>query len=185
MSTLAWIVTLGLAMAVIALVGSVTLFLSQSTLNKILLPLVAFAAGSLIGGAQPAIREHLTQFGIATGLAFQIQDDILGIWGDPEVTGKAAGNDILRRKKSLPLLHAINHPVVSEALRSLLADEIDADQMSEALRLLEVAETRAYAEQLMHSQHEQAIESLRLALGVRADDSPLMALANSLLGRES
>lgn len=51
MSTLAWIVTLGLAMAVIALVGSVTLFLSQSALRKILLPLVAFAAGSLIGGA--------------------------------------------------------------------------------------------------------------------------------------
>jgi len=51
MSTFAWIVTSGLAMSAIALVGSVTLVLSESTLQRIILPLVAFAAGSLIGGA--------------------------------------------------------------------------------------------------------------------------------------
>ena len=51
MSTLTWIVTSGLAMSAIALVGSVTLVLSESTLQRIILPLVAFAAGSLIGGA--------------------------------------------------------------------------------------------------------------------------------------
>ncbi|MBE9516390.1 MAG: ZIP family metal transporter [Proteobacteria bacterium] len=51
MSTLAWIVGSGLLMSAIALVGSVTLILRESTLQKIILPLVAFAAGSLIGGA--------------------------------------------------------------------------------------------------------------------------------------
>jgi zinc and cadmium transporter len=51
MSTFAWIVTSGLAMSAIALVGSVTLVLSESTLQRIILPLVAFAAGSLIGSA--------------------------------------------------------------------------------------------------------------------------------------
>ena len=51
MSTLAWIVGSGLLMSAIALVGSVTLVLRESTLQKIILPLVAFAAGSLIGGA--------------------------------------------------------------------------------------------------------------------------------------
>jgi zinc and cadmium transporter len=51
MATLGWIILLGTIMALIALVGSVTLVLRQSTLHKILLPLVAFAAGSLIGGA--------------------------------------------------------------------------------------------------------------------------------------
>jgi zinc and cadmium transporter len=51
MSTLAWIVTSGLLMSAIALVGSVTLVLKESTLQRILLPLVGFSAGSLIGGA--------------------------------------------------------------------------------------------------------------------------------------
>ena len=51
MSTLAWIIGSGLLMSAIALVGSVTLVLRESTLQKIILPLVAFAAGSLIGGA--------------------------------------------------------------------------------------------------------------------------------------
>jgi zinc and cadmium transporter len=51
MTTLAWMIGLSIAMALIALVGGVTLFLQEATLRKILLPLVAFAAGSLIGGA--------------------------------------------------------------------------------------------------------------------------------------
>ena len=51
MSTLAWIFISGLAMSAIALVGSVTLVLQASTLQRIILPLVAFSAGSLIGGA--------------------------------------------------------------------------------------------------------------------------------------
>jgi zinc and cadmium transporter len=51
MSTLAWIVSSGILMSAIALIGSVTLFLKEATLQRITLPLVAFAAGSLIGGA--------------------------------------------------------------------------------------------------------------------------------------
>ncbi len=51
METLIWIVGSSILMSLIALVGSVTLILRESTLNKIILPLVAFAAGSLIGGA--------------------------------------------------------------------------------------------------------------------------------------
>ena len=51
MSTLAWIVTLGVAMSVIAMVGSVTLILSEDTLDRLLTPMVALAAGSLLGGA--------------------------------------------------------------------------------------------------------------------------------------
>ncbi len=51
MSTLAWIIVSGILMSCIALVGSVTLVMPKETLDKILLPLVAFAAGSLIGGA--------------------------------------------------------------------------------------------------------------------------------------
>ena len=51
MPTILWIISSGLLMSVIALIGSVTLFLNEATLKKLLLPLVALAAGSLLGGA--------------------------------------------------------------------------------------------------------------------------------------
>ncbi len=141
--------------------------------------------GSLVGGADAVQRDALTRFGISTGLAFQIQDDILGIWGDPEVTGKAAGNDILRRKKSLPILHALNHAEVGEQVRAQFDGEVEPDQLPRILALIETAGTREYAETLMRRQHDAAVEALEEALGERAGASPLMALADSLLGRTS
>jgi zinc and cadmium transporter len=68
MSTFAWIVISGLLMSAIALVGSVTLVLKETTLQRIILPLVAFAAGSLIGGAFfHMIPAGLTAYGNSTG----------------------------------------------------------------------------------------------------------------------
>jgi zinc and cadmium transporter len=68
MNTFAWIVASGLAMSAIALVGSVTLVLSESTLQRIILPLVAFSAGSLIGGAFfHMIPAGMLHSGISTG----------------------------------------------------------------------------------------------------------------------
>ncbi len=139
--------------------------------------------GALIGGANEPQREALTRFGTSTGLAFQIQDDILGIWGDPEITGKAAGNDILRRKKSLPILHALNHDQVGNPLRGFFAGEISPRELPAILELFDAAGTRSYAETMMRQYHDAAIAALREALGKRADSSPLMALADSLLGR--
>ena len=143
------------------------------------------AIGALIGGADASQGTDLMQFGQATGLAFQIQDDILGIWGDSEVTGKAAGNDILRRKKSLPLLYALNHPVVGEQLQDLFADDISPDQLPVITSLLEQAGTREFAATEMRKQHELGVEALHSALGDRAASSPLMALSDSLLHRSA
>jgi geranylgeranyl diphosphate synthase type I len=64
-------------------------------------------AGALVAQANPETQAHYRQFGRALGLAFQIQDDILGIWGDPEVTGKSAATDLLARKKTLPILYGL------------------------------------------------------------------------------
>ncbi len=60
--------------------------------------------GSLLGGADDAKQDAYRSFGHYLGLAFQVQDDILGIWGDEAVTGKSAANDLLEGKKSLPVL---------------------------------------------------------------------------------
>src|SRR5206468_10849026 len=59
----------------------------------------------------------LSQFGRALVLAFQVRDDILGIWATREELGKAPAGDIYRRKKSLPIIHALAHANLSDQQR--------------------------------------------------------------------
>lgn len=60
--------------------------------------------GALLGGADDAGQDAYRAFGHYLGLAFQVQDDILGIWGDEALTGKSAASDLIERKNSLPIL---------------------------------------------------------------------------------
>lgn len=143
----------------------------------------ATAIGGLLGGASAEQEGDLLQFGEATGLAFQIQDDILGIWGDPAVTGKAAGNDILRRKKSLPMVHVQDDPAVGVAVRQILAASSAPEQVIAVMGCMEQAGTRAFASAAGQAQHEAARTALERALGPRAAGSALLALADSLLER--
>ncbi len=144
------------------------------------------AMGGLVGGADSGSDEALRRFGQSIGLAFQIQDDMLGIWGDPSVTGKAAGNDILRRKKSLPLLHALNDASTGADLAELLArPDLGAADLPAALALLDAAGSRAYATSLMESYYAAGLSSLQVALGDRAEQSLLWSTAQWLIQRET
>ncbi|NUS43228.1 MAG: polyprenyl synthetase family protein [Mycobacteriaceae bacterium] len=67
----------------------------------------AAALGAVCAGADSATVAAMDAFGRRLGVAFQITDDILGIWGDPAVTGKPTGSDLARRKQSLPIVLAL------------------------------------------------------------------------------
>jgi geranylgeranyl diphosphate synthase type I len=143
------------------------------------------AIGAAVGGAEGEQDAALWRFGHNLGLAFQIQDDILGIWGDPEQTGKPAANDILRRKKSLPILFGLNHDDVGPRMQALFAaPDFGEAAIEPALGLLEEAGTRAYAEGLVQHYHDRGVASLRTALGERASASAMLALSESLLHRD-
>jgi geranylgeranyl diphosphate synthase, type I len=145
----------------------------------------ALAIGALVGGADEEVDEALYRFGFSIGLAFQIRDDILGIWGEPSVTGKAAGNDLLRQKKSLPVLYALNHPTVGPQLQKLWSYTISSKQLPEAMDLLASAGSRDFAEEKVRTFHEEGVKALNDALGSHAETSPLMALADGLVERRT
>lgn len=143
------------------------------------------AIGALLGGASPIEQKAFRKFGVSSGLAFQIQDDILGIWGDPAVTGKAAGNDLLRAKKSFPILYTMNHPTVGLEFTALLNRNFSEAALPDALSLMEKADARAVAETKVHAYHQESTHALRAALGERANKSMLHTLAEGLLNRTS
>ncbi|MEO6997169.1 MAG: polyprenyl synthetase family protein [Terracoccus sp.] len=64
--------------------------------------------GALVGGAEPADLEPLSVYGLALGEAFQLRDDVLGVFGDPEATGKPAGDDLREGKLTLLVAHALD-----------------------------------------------------------------------------
>jgi geranylgeranyl diphosphate synthase type I len=130
---------------------------------------------TLAGGSAIA---HYEAFGRELGLAFQIQDDVLGIWGDEALTGKSAESDVATRKKSLPVVYALER---SEKLRELYA--APAVDVPAAIAEMDAVGARAFAEQAAHEHHSRAMEALR-ASGASGDaGQALFELAERLLGR--
>jgi len=142
----------------------------------------ACETGALIAAAPDAQRGRLHTFGHHLGLAFQMRDDVLGIWGDPAVTGKPAGADVARRKKSLPILHGLEQ---SAELRALFAQEtLSAADVHCAMELLQETNSREYAEQLAREHHTQALAALEEANLQGPAARALHELAQTLLDRE-
>lgn len=83
----------------------------------------AVRAGAMLGTSDEEVINHYGQFAQNIGIAFQVRDDILGIWGDSAKTGKSADNDLRRKKKTLPVLYTLNKAAGSrqEKLRALYA----------------------------------------------------------------
>jgi geranylgeranyl diphosphate synthase type I len=144
--------------------------------------LVALGAGPEGTERSDTCRKEMRSFGRHLGLSFQMQDDVLGIWGDPETTGKPAGADIIRRKKSLPILHGLER---SAELRSLFAQEnlVESDVQC-AKHLLVESGSRVFADELAREHHERALAALDRARPLGQPAAALRELVNRLLGRD-
>ncbi|HEU5014513.1 MAG TPA: polyprenyl synthetase family protein [Roseiflexaceae bacterium] len=116
--------------------------------------------GALVGGADDKTAQAMFDFGQNLGLAFQIQDDVLGIWGDPEETGKPFAADLLRRKLSLPVIHALNSSEREELARLYQKQETAPGDISTMLDILERTESRRYVEHVSEQYHCRAMAAL-------------------------
>lgn len=112
-----------------------------------------FALGALLGGAPPRVVDAFRDFGHHIGLAFQAIDDVLGIWGDPEVTGKPVGDDLASRKMTYPVVSAMAVEPVGERVRAAYLDA--GTSVAELAELVEEAGGRAATERLA-DEHEAA-----------------------------
>lgn len=118
--------------------------------------------GALAGGGDQAQAEALKKFGQHVGLAFQLVDDMLGIWGDPTVTGKPAYSDLANRKKSLPVVAALaSGTPAGDHLSSLYAQQHTSEEILTYLaELVEDAGGRAWAQAQADHHLAEAMDSL-------------------------
>lgn len=138
--------------------------------------------GALVAGADADRVSHFADFGRNLGLAFQIQDDILGIWGDESVTGKSAATDIATRKKTLPVLYGLAR---SDALRLLYeSDDEGGEFIRTAVRLLNEAGAQRYAIGEATRYSDGATNSLSTARPISPAAEALSQLTDILLHRD-
>ena len=122
--------------------------------------------GALVGGAPEGALGPLSDYGLALGEAFQLRDDLLGVFGDPEATGKPAGDDLREGKRTVLVAHALD--AASEADRatveSLLGrDDLDLQGVEAIRRVLVATGAVDRVEDLITEQATEARRAVRRA----------------------
>lgn len=150
--------------------------------------LLACAAGigARLADGPDSLVEGLATFGRHLGLAFQAVDDLLGIWGRPEVTGKPAWSDLRERKKSLPVVLALagRGPGAHE-LRTLFTNgRLEERDVARAADLVEACGGRDGTEQAAERHLEAALDALASAQPARGAEAELVELARFVTRRE-
>jgi len=115
---------------------SIDNYLKMIELKTSVLIAASLQIGAIIGGASNDDAKKLYEFGLNVGLAFQIQDDWLDVYGEPKTFGKPIGNDIVSNKKTFLLINALNiakGETKQKLLQLIRAKEFDADEKYEAV----------------------------------------------------
>ncbi len=124
------------------------------------------ALGALAGGGSSVAVDGLADYGAALGLAFQIADDILGLWSTEVATGKPIAKDLQRGKKTLPILLALENPSVASRLDAYFAaPNRDAERAAELVASMAAAGVRDQAVDVARrwsAKAAQALEGLDL-----------------------
>ncbi len=119
--------------------------------------------GARLGGASPDQLDALGRFGSHIGHAFQLRDDVLGVWGDEDVTGKPTGGDLREDKATVLVLTALQRATPEQArpLRAVLGRKDASDTaVAEAASVIEATGAREHVEALIESHFQQGAEAL-------------------------
>jgi len=144
--------------------------------------------GALIGGSDDKNADLLYDFGKNLGLAFQIQDDLLDVWGDSKVFGKKSGGDIVANKKTLPLVKAMERASATQkkTLQELFSGKENDPEIKirEVINLLDELDIKNSTESLAREYINKAFSLFQKVSVDEKRKQEIMILVTSLIGRE-
>lgn len=160
-------------------------YLHMISLKTSVLLAASLEMGSILGGASEGNCRHIYEFGLNLGIAFQIQDDYLDAFGDPEKFGKDVGGDIKQNKKTFLLLHALE---VADAAQKIeierLMAENPADKVPKMLEIFKACNVDVWANELKERYLQTALQHLEDIAVTKTRKAPLIELAAFLIQRE-
>ena len=143
--------------------------------------------GAAIGGGDDELYFALGAYGSPLGRAFQFRDDLLGVFGDPQVTGKPAGDDLREGKRTVLVAHAYAH--AGDAGQKLLLQRLgdpglDETGISELQQVIVESGARDAVESMISEYHERALKALHDTEITEEGRAGLTALADAAVRRE-
>ncbi len=166
---------------------SIDEYINMITLKTSVLLAASLKIGAIIGGASVGNTEHIYEFGKNLGIAFQIQDDYLDAFGDPEKFGKQVGGDIIANKKTFLWLHAMaNANAIDKAeLENLMHETTNiADKVTKVLKIYKRTKSDVWANELKETYLNNALQHLEDTAVMSNRKQPLKELAAFLIMRQ-
>lgn len=163
-------------------------YLEMIRLKTAVLLAASLKIGAVLGGATPEDAENLYDFGMQIGVAFQLQDDLLDVYGDPAVFGKNIGGDILCNKKTYMLIKALER-ADSNQLKELkhwlnVTSFSSEEKISSVTELYNQIGVKAVCENKMSEYYTRAMKSLEAVAVVEDKKNELIELMKFLMYRE-
>ena len=163
-------------------------YIEMIRLKTAVLLAASLKIGAILAGASAVDAENLYNFGMQIGVAFQLQDDLLNVYGDPEVFGKKIGGDILCNKKTYMLIKALeraNGEQLEELNRWLNAENCQpAEKIAAVTEIYNQLTIRSVCENKMREYYTLAMESLEAVAVAEEKKKELKNLVKLLMYRE-
>lgn len=135
--------------------------------------------GAALAGADDDLRAALAEFGLPLGRAFQMRDDVLGVYGDPEVTGKPAGDDLVQGKRTILVAEVLDRASEADAQwfeMTLGAEDISAEDVARMTMIMTDCGARDAFERLIEAETARALTALHelVRRGMSHDDAAVL-----------
>lgn len=164
---------------------SLTDYVHMIQLKTSVLLAASLRMGAILGGAGEGNQQHLYAFGRDLGIAFQVQDDYLDAFGDPDKFGKQVGGDIVANKKTFLMIKALE-TATGPQLKELqqLMKENPADKVARVLEIFRACGVDEWAGNLKQQYFDSALQHLDAIAVLSSRKAPLTSLAHFLVSRE-